>query len=243
MDNKVIEVNNVTMTFKLTTQRIDSLKEYFIRKAKNEIKYKEFKALDSINFEIQKGERIGIIGNNGAGKSTLLKVISKIIKPTIGSVKVKGTIAPLLELGAGFDQELTGRKNIYLNGAILGKNKASLDNMIEEIIEFSEIGDFIDVPLKNYSSGMKARLGFSIASQIDADIIILDEVLGVGDKNFKKKSSEKIKELINSGKTIILVSHSLAEIKKLTEKTIWIEKGKIVKIGDTEKIVNEYIDS
>lgn len=238
-----IKVDNITMTYRLTTQRVDSLKEYFIRKVKKQISYKEFNALTNVSFEIQKGERIGIIGNNGAGKSTLLKLISKVIKPTSGTVKTSGTIAPLLELGAGFDQDLTGRKNIYLNGAILGKSKQFLDEHLEEIIDFSELGEFIDVPLKNYSSGMKARLGFAVASHIDADIIILDEVLGVGDKNFKAKSSEKIQDLIFSGKTVILVSHSLGEIEKLTTKVIWLEKGKVRKVGDTKEILEEYKNS
>lgn len=240
LEKVVISILNVTMTYKLSTLKIDSFKEYFIRKVKKEISYKEFSALQDVSFEIKKGARIGIIGDNGAGKSTLLKIISKVIKPTNGSVKVIGNVAPLLELGAGFDQELTGRKNIYLNGAILGKNKEYLDNQLEEIIKFADLGEFIDVPLKNYSSGMKARLGFAVASHIDADIIILDEVLGVGDKNFKVKSQEKIRELIFSGKTIILVSHSLGEIENLTDTVIWLEHGKIRKIGETKEILDEY---
>lgn len=240
MEKVVVDIKNVTMTYKITTQRVDSLKEYFIRKVKKQISYKEFNALEDVSFDIKQGERIGIIGNNGAGKSTLLKIISKVIKPTNGYVKTKGTIAPLLELGAGFDQDLTGRKNVYLNGAILGKSKEFLDDKFQEILEFSELEEFIDVPLKNYSSGMKARLGFAIASHIDADIIILDEVLGVGDKNFKAKSSAKIQELIFSGKTVILVSHSLGEIEKLTSRVIWIEKGKVRKVGETKEILEEY---
>lgn len=240
MSKKVIELTNVKMTYRLTTERVDSLKEFVIRKVKNKINYKEFHALNDVSFDIYEGDRIGIIGHNGAGKSTLLKVISKVIMPTEGSVKTKGTIAPLLELGAGFDQELTGRKNIYLNGAILGKSKEFLENTIDEIIEFADLGEFIDVPLKNYSSGMKARLGFSIASQVDADIVILDEVLGVGDKNFKEKSHNKIKDLIFSGKTIILVSHSLSEIEKMTNKVIWLEKGKIKAVGETKEMLEEY---
>lgn len=240
MSKIAVKVENVCMTYRMSTVKVDNLKEFIIRKIKKEVQYKEFRALDSISFEIQKGDRIGIIGNNGAGKSTLLKVISKVLKPTSGNVMTEGTIAPLLELGAGFDQELTGRKNIYLNGAILGKSKEFLEENIEKIIEFSGLEEFIDVPLKNYSSGMKARLGFSIASLINADIIILDEVLGVGDKNFREKSHNKIKELIFSGKTIILVSHSLGEIEKLTNKVIWLEKGKIRKIGETKEILEEY---
>ncbi len=243
MSKTVIDVSHVTMTYRLTTVKVDSLKEYVIRKIKRQIEYKEFNALNDVTFEIKQGERIGIVGKNGAGKSTLLKIISKVLKPTSGGVTTHGSIAPLLELGAGFDQDLTGRKNIYLNGAILGKSKEFIEAHIDEIIEFSELGDFIEVPIKNYSSGMKARLGFAIASHIDADIIILDEVLGVGDKDFKAKSSEKIQEMIYSGKTVILVSHSLGEIEKLTTKTIWIEKGQVKKIGDTAQIVEEYKNS
>lgn len=241
MSKVVIKVSHVTMRYRLSAVKVDSLKEYVIRKLKNNIEYKEFYALKDVSFEVKKGERIGIIGNNGAGKSTLLKVISKVIKPTEGEVKVKGSIAPLLELGAGFDKELTGRKNIYLNGAILGKSKEFLDAHVDEIIEFSELGEFIDVPIKNYSSGMKSRLGFAIASLVDADIIILDEVLGVGDKNFKKKSSQKMRELINSGKTIILVSHAINEIRELTDTVIWLENGSIREIGPTNELLDKYL--
>lgn len=239
----VIKIDDVTMTFRLTDERIDHIKELFIKTIKRELNYTNFNALENVSFEIYKGERIGIIGGNGAGKSTLLKLISGIMKPTSGKIYTKGTIAPLLELGAGFDANISGRKNIYLNGAIMGKSKEFLEEKYDEITDFADIGRFIDVPLKNYSSGMKARLGFSIASQIEADIIILDEVLGVGDKNFKEKSSAKIEELINSGKTIILVSHSLGEIERLTDRVIWLEKGKVVEIGETKDIVEKYKNS
>lgn len=241
MSKVVIKVTNVTKCYRLSTVKVDSLKEYVIRKLKNKIEYKEFYALKDVSFEVKEGERIGIIGNNGAGKSTLLKVISKVIKPTEGEVKVRGSIAPLLELGAGFDKELTGRKNIYLNGAILGKSKEFLDAHVDEIIEFSELGEFIDIPIKNYSSGMKSRLGFAIASLVDADILILDEVLGVGDKNFKKKSSQKMRELINSGKTIILVSHAINEIRELTDTVIWLENGTVREIGPTDELLDKYL--
>ncbi len=240
MEDVIIKIKNVTMTYRLNTVKIDNFKEFIIKKIKKEVSYKEFNALSDITFEIKKGERIGVIGKNGAGKSTLLKIISKIIKATTGDVVVKGSVAPLLELGAGFDQELTGRKNIYLNGAILGKSKEFLDKNIETIIEFAELGEFIDLPIKNYSSGMKARLGFAVASHIDANIIILDEVLGVGDKDFKLKSQKKIRDLIFSGKTVILVSHSLGEIEKLTDRVIWLEKGSIKKIGETKTVVEAY---
>ncbi len=243
MDKVVIKLEDVSMVYKMPTQKVDNLKEYIIKLAKGKLEHKSFTALQSVSFEVYAGERVGIIGNNGAGKSTMLKLISKIFKPTDGKVTLNGTIAPLLELGAGFDNELTGRKNIYLNSAILGKSKEFIDGKIDDIIAFADLGEFIDVPLKNYSSGMKARLGFAVASQVDADIIILDEVLGVGDKDFKQKSSDKIRELINSGKTIILVSHSLSEIENLTDKCIWLEKGKIVKVGNSKEIVAEYKNS
>lgn len=241
MEDIAIKLTNVSMTYRISLVKVDSLKEYFIRKIKKQIQYKEINALSNVDLVITKGERIGIIGNNGAGKSTVLKVISKVIKPTTGTVETHGRIAPLLELGAGFDQELTGRKNIYLNAAILGKSKEFIESHVEEIIEYSELEEFIDIPLKNYSSGMKARLGFAIASKVDADIIILDEVLGVGDKHFKEKSSKTIQGLINSGKTVILVSHSLGEIRKLTDKTIWLEKGKVRMIDETNKVVDAYL--
>lgn len=240
MSKSVIKLENVFMVYRMPKQKINKLKEYCIKLLTGKIEYNEFTAVNDISFEIFAGERIGIVGNNGAGKSTTLKLISKIFKPTHGKVTLNGSIAPLLELGAGFDPELTGRKNIYLNGAVLGKNKKFIEDNIDSIIEFADLGEFIEIPIKNYSSGMKARLGFAIASQIDADIIILDEVLGVGDKDFKKKSSDKIKELINSGKTIILVSHSLGEIENLTDRCIWLEKGKVVKIGPSKEIVAEY---
>ncbi|MCF6093262.1 ABC transporter ATP-binding protein [Microaerobacter geothermalis] len=240
MEKVDIHVDNVTMKFRVSNEKVDSLKEYFLRVIKKNVRYSEFHALKSISFKIYRGERVGIIGHNGAGKSTLLKIISGVLKPSEGKVSVNGSIAPLLELGAGFDPELSGAENIYLNGAILGKTKEYMYSKYNEIVEFSGLGDFIYTPLKNYSSGMRARLGFSIATQVDPDILIVDEILGVGDEQFRKKSSDKMMEMINSGKTVIIVSHSLNQIKQLTDKVIWLHKGEIKEIGETKSICSEY---
>lgn len=240
MENADIIVDNVTMKFRLTNEKIDSLKEYMLRILKKEIRYTDFYALNSVSFKIYKGERVGIIGHNGAGKSTLLKIISGVMKPTYGEITVNGNIAPLLELGAGFDPDFSGTENIYLNGAILGKSKDYLDSKYDEIVEFADLGDFIHTPVKNYSSGMRAKLGFSIASQIEPDILIVDEILGVGDQHFKKKSSDKMVELMGSGKTVILVSHNLKQIEELTDKVIWLNNGQIVMIGNSKEVCEKY---
>lgn len=239
MNKKVITLDNVSMCFNMPNERITSLKEYFVKLIKNKILYNEFWALRDINVEINKGDVVGIIGFNGAGKSTMLKVISGIMKPTKGKVKIEGSIAPLIELGAGFDPELSGRENIYLNGAVLGLSKKVMNEKIDEIIEFSELGDFIDSPVKNYSSGMYARLGFSIATCIRPDILIVDEILSVGDYRFQEKSQQRIKDMMNNGTTIILVSHTIEQVKELCNKVIWLDKGKIRKIGGKE-IISEY---
>lgn len=235
-----ISVDNVTMKFRLSTEKVDSLKEYFVRVAKKNLKYKEFTALNSVSFDIYRGERVGIIGHNGAGKSTLLKIISGIMKPTEGKVLVNGNIAPLLELGAGFDHEFSGAENIYLNGAILGKSKEYIDSKYHEIIEFAGLGEFINSPVKNYSSGMRAKLGFSIATAINPDILIIDEVLGVGDQKFKQKSTKRMQEMIKNGKTVIIVSHRLKDIETLTDRVIWLHKGEIRRIGKSSSVCSEY---
>ena len=240
MENTVIKVENVTMQFRLTHEKIDSIKEYFIRMIKKDLRYSNFCALKDISFNIQKGERIGIIGPNGAGKSTLLKIISGIMKPTKGTVQVNGSVSPLLELGAGFDDDFSGAENIYLNGAILGKTRKFLDKHFHDIVEYSELKDFINSPVKNYSSGMKAKLGFSIATQVESDILIIDEVLGVGDQHFRKKSSEKIRNLMEKGITTILVSHSIEQIRKLTDKTIWLEEGCMKAFGESWEVCEQY---
>ncbi|NFH79248.1 ABC transporter ATP-binding protein [Clostridium botulinum] len=240
MNEITIKLESVSMHFRKTTQKITSFKEYVIRKIRKEIVYEEFIALDDINLEIEKGEVVGFVGLNGAGKSTLLKVISRVQKPTKGIVEINGKVSPLLELGAGFDNDLTGRENIYLNGLILGYSKKFINDKITEIMEFSELKEFIDTPIKNYSSGMKARLGFAIATISIPEILIVDEVLSVGDGRFRKKSEEKMIELIKSDATVLFVSHSIAQIRRLCTKVVWLEKGKIKMIGDTKEVCDAY---
>lgn len=239
MNNTVIKLEDVCMSFNMATDKITSLKEYIIKLAKREIFYKEFKALQNISLEVNKGDILGIIGFNGAGKSTMLKVVSGILKPTKGSVSINGTIAPLIELGAGFDPELSGRENIYLNGAVLGISKKEMRKKIEQIIEFSELREFIDTPVKNYSSGMYARLGFSIATSIEPEILIVDEILSVGDYRFQEKSKQRIEEMMKKGTTIILVSHSIDDVKQLCNKVLWLEKGQVKDFGGLE-IIEKY---
>lgn len=235
-----IEVNNVSMKYRLTTEKVDSIKQYLIKRAKKEIQYEDFYALNDISFSVPKGEVFGIIGLNGAGKSTLLKVISGILKPTTGSVKVHGTIAPLIELGAGFNGDLTGIENIYLNGLILGYSKKMIHSKIEEIVEFSELGKFIHTPLKNYSSGMKARLGFSIATIVQPEVLIVDEVLSVGDMMFREKSEKKIKSMIKNGTTVLFVSHSLSQVEQLCNRVLWLENGQLKELGESSNILEKY---
>lgn len=237
----LIVLNSVSMEYKLSSERIDSFKEYTLKLIKNKVTYKTFRALDEVTVEIFQGDRIGVIGHNGAGKSTFLKIIAGVLKPTSGSLKIRGQVVPLLELGAGFDEEFTGAENIRLNGAIQGYSKEYLDSIYDEIVTFSELGEFINMPIKNYSSGMKAKLGFSIASQLKPDILLVDEILGVGDIEFRKKSSNRMKELMNTGKVIIVVSHNLEQIKALTDKVIWLEKGKILMFGETQQVCDAYI--
>lgn len=240
MRETVIKLENVSMHFRKSTQKVTSLKEYIIRKIKRQLTYEEFVALNNINLEIQKGEVVGFVGLNGAGKSTLLKVVSRVQKPTKGNVTVKGKVSPLLELGAGFDNDLTGRENIFLNGLILGYNRKFIESRVDEIINFAEIRDFIDVPIKNYSSGMKARLGFSIATVNVPEILIVDEVLSVGDGRFRKKSEVRMLELIKSDATVLFVSHSLEQIRRLCTKVVWLEKGEIKKAGETKEVCDAY---
>ena len=239
--NIAIELNHVSLSFKIGNDKIDNLKEYVIRTI-NRTKEKKtnFKVTDDVSFKILKGEKVGLIGFNGAGKSTLLKIISGVYTPDEGDVIVNGNLAPLLSLGAGFDKNYSGRENIFLNGAILGYDEQFLIEKYDEILEFSELGEFINLPVKNYSSGMLSKLGFSIATIVDPDILILDEVLGVGDINFKKKSKEKLQSLMESNTTVILVSHSIKEIRTICDKAIWIDKGKVVDIGEVNSICDKY---
>ena len=240
MNEIVIEVKKVSMHFNLMVERVDSMKEYLLKLFKGKLLYNDFVALNEVSFSVQKGEIVGLIGLNGAGKSTLLKIIAGVLKPTSGSVAIKGSIAPLIELGAGFDQELTARENIYLNGAILGHTKAFMDEKFDEIIEFAELQNFVDVPVKNFSSGMYARLGFSIATVVQPDILIVDEVLSVGDYRFQEKCEKRINKMIEQGVTIILVSHSIDMIKRLCTKVVWLDHGQIKDIGAIDKVCKEY---
>ena len=237
-----IEVNDVSLTFEIEKDKIDNLKEFVIRTMKRNKKEKfKIHALKNISFNVYKGEKIGIIGYNGAGKSTLLNVITGIYYPDTGCVKTNGKISPMLSLGAGFDHNYTGRENIFLNGAVLGYDKNFLKSKVDEIIEFSELGEYIDIPIKNYSSGMLAKLGFSIATIVEPDILIIDEVLGVGDVTFRKKSSDKIKSLMDGKTTVLLVSHSISQIRELCDKAIWIDKGEMREIGEVNEVCDHYL--
>ncbi len=240
MNENIIEIKDVSMRFNLSKEKIDSLKEYFIKMAKKQLIFEEFWALRDITFDIKKGEVFGIIGLNGSGKSTLLKIISGIFTPSKGSVVVKGTIAPLIELGAGFDYDLTARENIYLNGSVLGFSKKFIDEKFNEIIEFSELRDFLDVPLKNYSSGMVARIGFAIATIVKPEILIVDEILSVGDFLFQKKCEDRISHLMANGTTVVIVSHSIEQIERLCNRAVWLEKGRMKMLGETMEVCEHY---
>ncbi|WP_426350492.1 ABC transporter ATP-binding protein [Alloiococcus sp. CFN-8] len=240
MEKEVLKVDKVSMKFNLSKEKVDSLKEYVIKFIKKEIMYNEFWALKDVSFSLNHGERLGILGLNGAGKSTLLKTIAGVYKPTKGSVTRKGRIAPLLELGAGFDMQYTGAENIYLYGAVLGYSKEFIKEKFDEIVQFSELEEFIDVPLKNYSSGMKARLGFSIATIVNPDILILDEVLSVGDRKFRRKSEKKIMDMFAKGVTVLFVSHSVDQVERLCDKGLILEKGKVVAFGDIKEVAEKY---
>lgn len=228
------------MRYLMTYDRVKSIKEYLVQMVQGKLKYEEFWALRNVSFDIQKGEVVGIIGKNGAGKSTLLKVISGILKPTSGSLEVHGTVVPMLELGSGFDHDLTGRENIFLNGAILGYSETFLKEKYDEIVNFSELGKFIDVPLRNYSSGMLMRLAFSVATVVNPDILIVDEILAVGDTDFQEKSKARMLELMGGGTTVLLVSHSLEQIRELCNRVIWLEHGQVKMIGETEFVCDSY---
>lgn len=243
-DEVAVSVENVSMEFNLSQERVDNLKEFVIKKAKGEIKPRNnFLALNNLNFTVHKGERVGVIGFNGAGKSTLLKVLAGVMKPSSGRVVCNGKIAPLLELGAGFDHNYTGAENIFLNGAILGYKKEFLQSKFDEIVEFSELGDFINVPIKNYSSGMLSKLGFSVATIVEPDILILDEVLSVGDVKFTKKSGDKLRSMMDKGTTVFLVSHSVDQIRKLCKRAIWLDHGNLVMDGDVDEVCDAYIET
>ena len=236
----IVTVDHVSLKFKIEQNRANSLKEFCVRWLKHDLKSEDFWALSGVSFEVEKGDVIGIIGHNGAGKSTLLKVISGIMKPTEGSVEAHGNIVPMLELGSGFDFELSGRENIYLNGAILGYSEQFLDSKYQEIVDFSELDGFIEAPLRTYSSGMLARLAFSVACIVEPEILIVDEILSVGDADFQEKSRARMMELMTGGTTVFFVSHSLEQIREMCNKVLWLEHGHVQAFGDAEAICDRY---
>ena len=233
----VIKVNDVSMMFNLSSEKIDSIKEYFIKAVRRELHFQEFWALRDISFTLEKGDSLGIVGLNGSGKSTLLKIVSGILKPTKGTVETYGSIAPLIELGAGFDANLSARENIYLN------SRAYMSERFDEIIEFAELQDFVDTAVKNYSSGMVARLGFAIATMNVPDILIIDEILAVGDYKFQEKSFARMQEMIASGATVVFVSHSIEQVQKICKKALWLEHGHMLMLGDADAVCGEYMRS
>ncbi|MBR4765199.1 MAG: ABC transporter ATP-binding protein [Clostridia bacterium] len=242
MAQPAIKVENVSVLFNLNNEKIDNLKEYFIKLVTRKLHYNEFWALEDISFTIEKSDRVGVLGFNGAGKSTLLKVVSGVLKPTKGRVEVHGVIAPMLELGAGFDMNYSGRENIFLYGATMGYPRKYIQERYDEIVKFSELEKFIDVPVKNYSSGMKARLGFAIASAVEPEVLILDEVLSVGDAKFKKKSEQKIISMFDKGVTVLFVSHNTEQVRRICNKAIILDKGRLIAQGEVNEICDKYIE-
>ena len=236
----IIEVEHVSMRFNLAEERTDSLKEYLLKLVKGKIHFNEFFALKDVSFQVYPGEAVALIGVNGSGKSTMLKILAGVMYPSSGTVNVNGSIAPLIELGAGFDMELTARENIYLNGAVLGYDREFMDQHFESIVEFSELQDFLDVPVKNFSSGMVARLGFAIATIVKADILVVDEILAVGDFRFQEKCKQRMNELLAGGTTLLFVSHNADQVKELCNKVVWLDHGKVMGIGPTEEIFAQY---
>ena len=239
-----VQVTDVTVRFNLASEKVETIKEYAVRLLKRKkVNIDEFYALQNISFEIEKGDSFALIGTNGSGKSTMLKVICGIYRPYKGKVEVDGTIAPMIELGAGFDMELTARENIYLNGCVLGYNRAFMEERFRQIVDFSELWDFVDVPVKNFSSGMQARLGFAIATLVKPDILIVDEILAVGDAHFQEKCKQKMADLQSGGTTLILVSHDISQVLKTCRHAAWIHKGKLMKIGDAKEVCKLYMEN
>ena len=237
----IVDVDHVTIRFNLSNQKVDNLKEYLVRLMKRELMFQEFLALKDVSFQVRQGESWGLIGTNGSGKSTMLKVISGIMKPYQGSVAVNGSVAPLIELGAGFDPECTARENIYLNGCVLGYSEKFIQEHFDEIVDFAQIGQFLDSPLKNFSSGMKARLGFSVATMVKPDILIVDEILSVGDYKFRQKCEKRMQELLDDGTTLLYVSHNISEVRRLCDHVVWLDKGEARMIGDVETVCDAYM--
>lgn len=238
----IIDIDDVTIRFNLANQKVDNLKEYFIKLIKKELMFQEFLAVKNVSFQVHKGESWGIIGANGSGKSTLLKAISGILKPYKGCITVNGSVAPLIELGAGFDANMTARENIFLNGCVLGYSEKYMGDHFDEIVNFAELWDFLDSPIKNYSSGMRARLGFAIATMVKSDILIVDEILSVGDYKFRQKCETRMNSMLEGGTTLLYVSHSIEEVQRLCDHALWLEKGIIKMIGETESVCNAYMD-
>ena len=235
-----IELKNIEMHFNMSKEKLESLKEYFLRLVTRKLMFEDFVALDNVSFNIKKGDVFGLVGLNGSGKSTMLKIISGILTPTKGTVETVGTIAPLIELGAGFDMELTARENIFMNGSVLGYSREFMKEKFDEIIEFAELQDFVEAPLKNFSSGMVARLGFSIATLVKPEILIVDEILAVGDFLFQQKCEQRIQEMMSGGTTVLIVSHSIEQIERLCNRVMWLEKGHVKMIGETAKVCEAY---
>lgn len=240
MSDSVVEISDVSVEFHMNLDKVMSLKEFVTKAIRGKIKYEKFRALDKVSFDVKRGETIGLIGKNGAGKSTLLKVISGILQPTSGKIVMNGNIVPLLELGAGFDYDLTGKENIFLNGAVLGYDESFLKQKYQEIVNFSELGEFINNPIRNYSSGMLMRLAFSIATVVQPDILAVDEILAVGDASFQEKSKSRMLELMSGGTTVLFVSHNITQIREMCSKVVWLEHGKVRMIGDTEMVCDCY---
>lgn len=236
----MIRVENVSMNFRLMNDRISSIKEMMTALAKRKVKFKVFHALEDVDFTIQRGDVVGLIGHNGAGKSTLLKIISGIMRPTKGKVWRGANIVPMLELGSGFDYDLSGHENIFLNGAILGYSKEFLHSKYDEIVAFSELAEFIHTPLRNYSSGMLMRLAFSIATVVEPEILIVDEVLAVGDERFQEKSKKRMMELMSGGTTVLFVSHNIDQIREMCNRVVWLDHGKVKMIGEADEVCDAY---
>ena len=241
-DRIIVDVDHVTIRFNLSNQKVDNLKEYLIKLMKRELMFQEFLAVQDVSFQVRAGEAWGLIGVNGSGKSTMLKAISGIIKPYKGNIRVAGSVAPLIELGAGFDPECTARENIFLNGCVLGHTEKFMQEHFDEIVDFAEIGQFLDSPLKNFSSGMNARLGFSIATMVKPDILIVDEILSVGDLEFRQKCMKRMEQLLDGGTTLLFVSHNIEEVKRLCDHVIWLDKGQARMQGPAEEVCKLYIE-
>ena len=241
--SNIIEARDVSMRFIMERDKTDTIKEYILKMVQRNLKFSEFYALKGVSFGIQKGESVALIGANGSGKSTMLKIIAGVMRPTRGSVSVEGTIAPLIELGAGFDGDRTARENVFLNGALLGHDRREMEHNFQQIVEFSELGNFIDVPVRSYSSGMVARLGFAIATQVEADILVVDEILSVGDYSFQQKCHRRMEEMLAQGSTLLFVSHDAEQVKRLCKRAIWLDHGNIVQDGPSGPVCDAYLAS